>query len=257
MMRSLDVWEEVPAWDEVWRLKLAFDRDRKADWHHNVKLYTIIVCKILPEMIMEALTRGAFDPKASDFAQQLQLPLTEDDLKRLLDDPFDCPTKWWLDLKEGGFTSLSHKHADSSPYQPPDFSSRQQKELANPLTLSWMPPDLTSLASKASSSTKGRLFGSTSNTLFGASPLPPNSTSSASKASSYTTVFGGTSNKLFGASPLPPDSTSSASKAPSYTTVFGTRGHGSPVSVSQGPKQVKSGGNLGATVSDPVESEGS
>jgi hypothetical protein len=53
IMQSLDIWEEVPAWDEVWRLKLAFDRDRKIDWHPNVKLYAVIVCKLLPEMIVE------------------------------------------------------------------------------------------------------------------------------------------------------------------------------------------------------------
>ncbi|RSL82457.1 hypothetical protein CEP52_016955 [Fusarium oligoseptatum] len=162
MMRSMDIWEEVPAWDEVWRLKLAFDRNRKTDWHRNVKLYAIIVCKILPEMIMErnehedvwrttrdaigepiifsdtpdwyrekfrqyqarqaerdrsrqcdqevilrykALTRGAFDPKASDFAQQLQLPITESYLKWLLNEPRDYPIEWRQGLKEGGFTT--------------------------------------------------------------------------------------------------------------------------------------------------------
>lgn len=53
IMRYLDIWEEVPAWDEVWRIKLAFDRGRTIDWHPNVKLYTVIVCRLLPEMIME------------------------------------------------------------------------------------------------------------------------------------------------------------------------------------------------------------
>ncbi|KAJ4178312.1 hypothetical protein NW767_014887 [Fusarium falciforme] len=357
MMRSLDIWEEVPAWDEIWRLRLAFDRDHKINCHPNVKLYTIIVCKLLPEMIMErnehedvwsprntvsielydtpdwyqekfkeyqarqaereqshqrdqetvlrykALTRGAFNNEASDFAQQVQLPLSEDKLQRLLEEPRLYPLDWWAGLEKAGFKAGSRGPFGSSPWQPPDFSSRQQKELANPfseapatlghtLAPNWMPPNFTSLASKApsyttifggtsnklfgsasplppdftsspskaSSSTKGRLFGSTSNALFSASPLPPDFTSSASKAPSYTTVFGGTSNKLFGsASPLPPDFTSSPSKASSSTKapLFGTREHGSPVSVSQGPEQVKSGGNLGVTVSDSVESEGS
>ncbi|KAH7268729.1 hypothetical protein B0J15DRAFT_232370 [Fusarium solani] len=399
MMRSLDIWEEVPAWDEVWRLKLAFDRDRKTDWSDNVKLYTVIVCKLLPEMIMErkehedvwhtrrgihdplhfgetpewyqekfkqyqarqakreesrqrdqeailryrALTRGAFDPKASDFIQQLELPLTEDDLRILVEEPCKCPIRWLMILREGGFTDWLYERAD--PWQPPDFSSRQQKKpsssspstktplfgsasnalfgsASNALFGSTSPlppdftssaskaslsgrlpifgnpsnttvfggtspllPDFTSSASKASSSTKAPLFGSASNALFGAPPLPPDFTSSASKASSSgrLPLFGSASNALFGAPPLPPDFTSSASKAPSYTSVFkgpsplppyvaslvskalpsteapafATREHGSPVSVSQGPEQVKSGGNLGATVSDSVASEGS
>ncbi|KAJ4196914.1 hypothetical protein NW759_016371 [Fusarium solani] len=49
-MLTLDVWEEIPAWDEVWRLKRAFDK-RKADWHPTIKLYTIIICEILPDMV--------------------------------------------------------------------------------------------------------------------------------------------------------------------------------------------------------------
>lgn len=50
IMMTLDFWEEIPAWDEVWRLKRAFDK-LEADLHPTIKLYTIIICEILPDMV--------------------------------------------------------------------------------------------------------------------------------------------------------------------------------------------------------------
>lgn len=52
IMQTLDSWEEIPAWDEVWRLKQAFDKG-KVDWYPTIKLYAIIVCEILPDMVMK------------------------------------------------------------------------------------------------------------------------------------------------------------------------------------------------------------
>ncbi|RSL64883.1 hypothetical protein CEP53_003867 [Fusarium sp. AF-6] len=346
IMRSLAIWEEVPAWDEVWRLKLAFDQDRKTDWSCNVKLYTVIVCKILPEMIMKrnehedvwrtkrdvfdpidlwgtldwyqekfkqyqarqaerersrqtnqeailrykALTRGAYDPKASDFAQQLDLPLTEVDLKRLIVEPPGCPVEWWVNLREGGFVSYSHKDADPSPWQPPDFSSRQEKPVnasssrRAPVfgnlssvfgSTSPSPPDFTSSTSKASPSTRAPVFGNLSSVFGSTSPLPPDFTSLTSKASLSirAPVFGNLLSVFGSTSPSPPNFVSSASnhnfaptfeasgfassasKAPSSAKapLFTTREHESPFSA----EQFKSKGNLGVTVSDSTESEAS
>lgn len=53
MMKTLDAWEEIPAWDEVWRLKLAFDRRSRIEVDPLVKLYTIAICKILPSMVLQ------------------------------------------------------------------------------------------------------------------------------------------------------------------------------------------------------------
>ncbi|KAF4468236.1 hypothetical protein FALBO_4855 [Fusarium albosuccineum] len=53
LMATLDKWEEVPAWDEVCRLKLAFDSSSIEGVRDRVKRYTILMCMLLPPMTIE------------------------------------------------------------------------------------------------------------------------------------------------------------------------------------------------------------
>ncbi|KAM5353129.1 hypothetical protein ACJZ2D_016982 [Fusarium nematophilum] len=52
IMEKFENWEEIPAWDEIWRLKLAFN-SRSMAICPIIKRYTIIICSILPQMVIE------------------------------------------------------------------------------------------------------------------------------------------------------------------------------------------------------------
>ncbi|KAM5353044.1 hypothetical protein ACJZ2D_017079 [Fusarium nematophilum] len=54
LMETLEDWEEIPAWDEVYRLKLAFTSSPSSALQFSSILmrYTVIVCVLLPRLVL-------------------------------------------------------------------------------------------------------------------------------------------------------------------------------------------------------------
>ncbi|RSL68287.1 hypothetical protein CEP51_012518 [Fusarium floridanum] len=264
LMKTLDAWEEIPAWDEVWRLKLAFNRRSRIEVDPLVKLYTVAICKLLPSMVLQ---RTEHEDILNPPAQQRNAsndPTHLHSTPRWYQEEFEKyqsrQAKRESSRQRVQETILRYKaltggalHEQDGGQQLPPFEAELAGRIRLPRAcpIDWSKAiqkariDDASSASKASSSTKGRLFGGAPNTLFGsASPLPPDSASSASKASQSTRapVFGNLSSVFGSISPSPLDFASSASEAPSSTkwrlfggapnTLFGSASPSPPDSTS-------------------------